>query len=195
MLSNNGNHRRPVDRRRLDNQVAKDLERDEGVREFAYPDPLSLLARKYGRLPWGFKQARELLAMVPESEEHGRPWTVGIGFTHGVTPDSRMSAPQARQQLRAKLNFYWNELTKVIPDIQEHPFVVQTVFYNMIFNLGRTRLSKFVNTLRFLKQRNYAQVADNLEKSLWYRQVGVRSKYLVDRIRTGTISKEHLFNG
>lgn len=187
--------RRPVDKVRLFNQVAADLERHEGIREFAYPDPLSLLARKYRRMPWGYKSGRELLALVPEGEEHGRPWTVGIGFTLGVTPDSRMSTQLAKQKLKEKLNFYWMELTKVVPDIQEHPYVVQTVFLNMTFNLGRARLAQFVNTLRFLKERNYAQVAKNLEQSLWWRQVGPRAVELVDRIRTGTIKEEHLFRG
>jgi len=187
--------RRPVDKVRLFGQAAADLERHEAVREYAYPDPLSLIARKYRRLPWGFKPARELLALIPEGEEHGRPWTVGIGFTHGVTPDSRMSATMARQKLKEKLNFYWEELTKVIPDIQDHPFVIQTVFLNMIFNLGRHRLSQFVNTLRFLKERNYAQVAKNLEQSLWFRQVGSRAVELVDRVRTNSIKKEHIWNG
>ena len=187
--------RRPVDKVRLFGQAAADLERHEAVREYAYPDPLSLIARKYRRLPWGFKPARELLALIPEGEEHGRPWTVGIGFTHGVTPDSRMSATMARQKLKEKLNFYWEELTKVIPDIQDHPFVIQTVFLNMIFNLGRHRLSQFVNTLRFLKERNYAQVAKNLEQSLWFRQVGSRAVELVDRVRTNSIKQEHIWNG
>lgn len=98
----------------------------------------------------------------------------------------------ARQKLKEKLVYYWNELTKVIPDINEHPFVIQTVFLNMIFNLGRVRLSKFENTLRFLRERNYAQVADNLEKSLWHRQVGGRAVELVERVRTNTIKQEHL---
>lgn len=187
--------RRPVDRVRLFGQAAADLERHEAVREYAYPDLLSLIARKYRRLPWGFKPAQELLALIPEGEEHGRPWTVGIGFTHGVTPDSRMTATMARQKLKEKLNFYWEELTKVIPDIQDHPFVIQTVFLNMIFNLGRHRLSQFVNTLRFLKERNYAQVAKNLEQSLWFRQVGSRAVELVDRVRTNSIKQEHIWNG
>lgn len=187
--------RRPVDKVRLFGQAAADLERHEAVREYAYPDPLSLIARKYRRLPWGFKPARELLALITEGEEHGRPWTVGIGFTHGVTPDSRMTATMARQKLKEKLNFYWEELTKVIPDIQDHPFVIQTVFLNMIFNLGRHRLSQFVNTLRFLKERNYAQVAKNLEQSLWFRQVGSRAVELVDRVRTNSIKQEHIWNG
>jgi GH24 family phage-related lysozyme (muramidase) len=184
--------RRQVNFQALYAQVGSDLERHEAFRRYAYPDPLSLLARKYRRLPWGFKPARQLLAQIPEGEEHGIPWTVGIGFAVGVTPDHIMELPMARQKLKEKLVYYWNELTKVIPDINEHPFVIQTVFLNMIFNLGRVRLSKFENTLRFLRERNYAQVADNLEKSLWHRQVGGRAVELVERVRTNTIKQEHL---
>jgi len=174
-------------------QTAADLVRHEAVREFAYPDPLSLLARKYRRLPWGFKPARELLAQIPEKEEHGRPWTVGVGFTQGVTPDSRMTREQSLRKLDEKVGKYAGDLQRLIPDITEHPFVIQTVFLNLIFNMGFGRLAKFKNTLAFLRQRNYRAVADNLEKSLWYRQVGTRAVELVERVRTLSIKQEHVF--
>lgn len=174
-------------------QTAADLVRHEAVREFAYPDVLSLIGRKYRRLPWGFRPARELLAQIPDKEEHGRPWTVGVGFTHGVTPDSRMSREQALRKLDEKIGKYAADLQRLVPDITEHPFVIQTVFLNLIFNIGLERLSKFRNTLAFLRQRNYEAVADNLEKSLWYRQVGTRAVELVERVRTLSIRQEHVF--
>lgn len=174
-------------------QTAADLVRHEAVREFAYPDPLSLLARKYRRLRWGFVPARELLAQIPEKEDHGRPWTVGVGFTHGVTPDSRMTRQQAMRKLDQKVGVFAGELQRLIPDITDHPFVIQTVFLNLIFNMGLERLAKFRNTLALLRQRNYEAVADNLEKSLWYRQVGTRAVELVERVRTLSIRPEHVF--
>ncbi len=174
-------------------QTAADLVRHEAIREFAYPDPLSLLARKYRRLKWGFVPARQLLEQVPEGEEHGRPWTVGVGFTQGVTPDSRMTREQSLRKLDEKVGKYAGDLQRLIPDITEHPFVIQTVFLNLIFNMGFERLAKFKNTLAFLRQRDYQSVADNLEKSLWYRQVGTRAVELVERVRTLSIKQEHVF--
>ncbi len=41
----------------LKRQVVADLNRHEGFREFAYPDPLSALYKKFSRLPWGLKPA------------------------------------------------------------------------------------------------------------------------------------------
>ena len=174
-------------------QTAADLVRHEAVREFAYPDPLSFIARKYRRLRWGFVPARQLLTQVAEKEEHGRPWTVGVGFTHGVTPDSRMSKQQAMRKLDDKVGVFAGDLQRLIPDITDHPFVIQTVFLNLIFNIGFTRLAKFRNTLAFLRDRNYEAVAANLEKSLWHRQVGRRAVELVERVRTLSIKPEHIF--
>lgn len=174
-------------------QTAADLVRHEALREFAYPDPLSLIARKYRRLPWGFKPARELLAQIPEKEEHGRPWTVGVGFAIGVTPDSRMTKEQAMRKLDEKIQIYAGDLQRLVPNITDHPFVVQTVFLNLMFNLGFERLAKFKNTLAFLDRKDYQAVADNLEKSLWYRQVGRRAVELVERLRTLSIKEEHVF--
>lgn len=175
---------------RLYRQVAADLRRHEGFREFAYPDPLSLLARKYRRLRWGFVPARELLATIPEGPENGHPWTVGYGFTTGVTPDSRVSNSMAARQLDSKMATYMAIAVRFIPDLMAHPFAVQTVFLNMAFNMGN-RLGTFKNTLAALRGRDYERVAANLKQSLWARQVGGRAAELIERVRTGHIQPEH----
>lgn len=56
----------------------------------------------------------------------------------------------------------------------------QRVLVNMAFNLGRNRLSKFKNMLRYVNEGNYLMAANEMIDSKWYSQVGRRSKELVD---------------
>lgn len=79
------------------------IEEYESYREFAYPDPASELARatRGMRLRWGFRPAREILAELPPEVASlpAKPWTCGIGTTHEVTPDTRMSRSDAAARL------------------------------------------------------------------------------------------------
>ena len=56
----------------------------------------------------------------------------------------------------------------------------QRVLVNMAFNLGRNRLSKFKNMLKYVNEGNYLMAANEMIDSKWYSQVGRRSKELVD---------------
>lgn len=174
-------------------QVRNDLIRHEGYREFAYPDPLSKIAKKYrGKdWPWGFVPARTLLEKIPEDERDGIPWTVGIGFTLGVNPDSRMPRQQAERMLDQKIFEYRDGVRSYFP-INEQPFVIQTVLVNMAFNLGVHGLSQWKNTLTDLRNKNYASAANRMRGSLWARQVGARATELIERTETLTIRQEHL---
>src|SRR5690606_33278837 len=62
--------------------------------------------------------------------------------------------------------------------------VRQRIMVNMAFNLGN-RLEGFKNTLAMIRAGDYVKAARNMEKSLWYRQVGRRSKELVKSMETG----------
>jgi len=59
---------------------------------------------------------------------------------------------------------------------------VQEILVNMMFNLGRTRLSKFNNFKAALKDKDYARAAVEGRDSLWYRQVGNRAERLMLRL-------------
>ena len=52
----------------------------------------------------------------------------------------------------------------------------------MMFNLGRTRLSKFKNFRAALKDKDFARAAVEGRDSLWYRQVGNRAERLMVRL-------------
>lgn len=175
-------------------QTLKDLDRHEGFEEFAYPDPLSVLAKKYParKYGWGKRPARQILAELGEREINGQPWTVGHGFTHGVTPDSRITREQSLKRLEPELIEHVKGLYSLYHDWDKEPLFVSTVLANMAFNMGTARLSKFAPTLAVLKAHKYEEAAARLEKTAWYKQVGVRSKELVARLRNQMIAPEHI---
>ncbi len=61
----------------------------------------------------------------------------------------------------------------------------QLVIADMCFNLGRTRLGGFVNTLAAMRAGNYAGAADGMLASLWASQVGNRAVRLAKMMREG----------
>ena len=183
---------------KLRDQVASDLDRDEGFREFAYPDPLSPLAKQYpaSRYKWGFRPAREILAevgvKVEDAERLGAPWTYGYGFTQGGNVDSRIDKQLARRKLEAHILEEDVRLDRTLSWYRDTSFVTKTVLINMSFNMGLKGLLGFRNTLNYMGIGNWKQAAANMRKNLWYQQVGSRAEYLSKRIETQTIASEHL---
>jgi len=60
---------------------------------------------------------------------------------------------------------------------------LKQIIANMMFNLGLAKLSQFVNLIKAIKKGDYEAAAQSMENSLWYKQVGNRSKRLVARMR------------
>lgn len=168
----------------LMDQYLEDARKHEGFREFAYPDPLSELARKYPRQPWGFKPAREILNFLGVKETKGVPWTVGYGYTHGVTPDHRFTREMAEHKLKEVILASIADAKRLVSNFEDQPDAVKTVLVSMAYNMGYTKLSGFRNTLRFAVNKDYTNMANGMEKSLWYSQTGRRAKELVKRVRT-----------
>jgi len=63
---------------------------------------------------------------------------------------------------------------------------VASVLQNMAFNLGRTKLNKFTRLKEAVKNEDYALMVESMRDSLWFDQVGERSKRLVTRIENLT---------
>ena len=68
-------------------------------------------------------------------------------------------------------------------DFYDLPEEAQQVIANMMFNMGRPRLSKFKAMKRGVDSRNWNAAADEMVDSSWYRQVTNRADRLVERIR------------
>lgn len=172
-------------------QVKSDLKRHESFREFAYPDPLSPLAKSQPSKEWGFRPAREI-ARAGTNLDLGAPWTYGYGFTENVNPDSRISQVQAERKLEEHVLEMNATLKEALPWYEIATFVTKTILINMAFNLGLKGLLKFRNTLAFVKAKDYTKAARNMTLSLWYKQVGSRARELVKRMETQTIEPQYV---
>lgn len=59
------------------------------------------------------------------------------------------------------------------------------VVVNMIFNLGAPRFSKFTNTIRYLRNKDYGNASLEMLDSQWAKQVGRRATRLSQMMREG----------
>lgn len=176
-------------------QTLSDLDRHEGFRQYAYPDPLSKIGKAYpqSKYGWGKSPARAIVASLGLKEVDGRPWTFGHGFTKGVTTDSSITKQLSIKRLETELHDHVHGLDALLPGwAVGFPLYVQTVVANMAYNMGIARLAKFDTTLKLLNTGRFAQAGTNLRKSLWFKQVGSRAEELVTRLETGSIAKADL---
>ena len=68
-------------------------------------------------------------------------------------------------------------------DFEDLPEEAQRIIANMMFNMGRPRLSKFKGMKRGVDARDWNAAADEMVDSNWYRQVTNRANRLVERMR------------
>ena len=77
-----------------------------------------------------------------------------------------------------------DDANKYLPKAGRQPPVVQKVLIDMSFNMGLTKLNGFTEMRKALLKGDYNKAADEMIDSKWYRQVGDRSKRLVDMMRS-----------
>ena len=75
-------------------------------------------------------------------------------------------------------------------NFDELPEEVQLILANMMFNMGRTRLSKFTKLKLAVDDEDWMEASIQMEDSRWYKQVPNRAERLCKRMR----EKSWLFN-
>ena len=60
----------------------------------------------------------------------------------------------------------------------------KSILVDMCFNMGWPTLSKFKKMFAALERGHYAEAADQMMDSKWYRQVGIRGRKLVESMRS-----------
>ena len=140
-------------------QLREELERDEGCVYQIYNDHLGYPTFGIGHLVTG------------HDKEHG--WSVGTD----------VEEDRVREVFEQDVQTVLSDCEILYPDFYDLPEEAQLIIANMMFNMGRTRLSKFKGMKRGVDAQDWNAAADEMVDSAWYNQVTNRANRLVERMR------------
>lgn len=140
-------------------KLRQELAEDEGCKYEIYLDHLGLPTFGIGHL------------VVEGDPEHGQP--VGTA----------VDEERVRQVFSLDIASTLDECQVLYPDFDELPEEAQLIIANMMFNMGRPRLSKFKGMKAGVDAKDWSRAADEMVDSRWYDQVTNRAKRLVARMR------------
>ena len=63
--------------------------------------------------------------------------------------------------------------------------VRKRVIINMVFNIGAGGVSRFRRMIEAIEQKNWAKASEEMQDSMWYRQVGARAERLCEMMENG----------
>ena len=116
--------------------------------------------------------------------------TFGIGHLvtesdpeQGQSLGTPVSSDRVAEAFESDIQSVLRDCNILYSDFDDLPEEAQQVIANMMFNLGRPRLSKFAGMKRGVDARDWNQAADEMVDSNWYRQVTNRADRLVERVR------------
>jgi len=140
-------------------QLREEIAEDEGCKYEIYLDHLGLPTFGIG-------------ALVKENDpEQGQP----VG-----TP---VDEERVRQRFNLDIAVTIDDCKVLDEDFDDLPEECQHIIANMMFNMGRPRLSKFKGMKAGVDARDWNRAADEMVDSRWYDQVTNRAKRLVARMR------------
>ena len=140
-------------------ELRKQLEIDEGVKYEIYNDHLGYPTFGVGHL------------VLETDPEYGRP----VGTT--------VSESRVVEVFKLDCESVLIDCNILYEDFADLPEEAQQIIANMMFNMGRTRLSKFKGMKRGVDAKDWNAAADEMVDSRWYRQVTNRANRLVERMR------------
>ena len=140
-------------------QLREELKIDEGVKYEIYLDHLDLPTFGIGHL------------VLDDDAEHGQ----AVGTV--------VSVERVNECFASDVGVVLSECNILYPDFETLPEEVQLIIANMMFNMGRPRLSKFKGMKRGVDAQDWNAAADEMVDSAWYRQVTNRADRLVQRMR------------
>ena len=143
-------------------KLREEIKYDEGSVNEIYLDHLGLATFGIGHL------------VTEWDEEYG--WEIG-------TP---VSEDRCNEVFDSDIQIVLADCKQLYPDFNELPEEVQRIIANMMFNMGRPRLSKFKGMKAGVDARDWNKAADEMVDSRWYRQVTNRAERLVKRMRNVT---------
>ena len=140
-------------------KLREEIKYDEGSVNEIYLDHLGLATFGIGHL------------VTEWDEEYG--WEVGTS----------VSTDRCNEVFDSDIQIVLSDCERLYPDFNDLPEEVQRIIANMMFNMGRPRLSKFKGMKSGVDARDWQKAADEMVDSRWYRQVTKRADRRVERMR------------
>jgi lysozyme len=127
--------------------------------------------------------------------------TIGVGFNLGDSDNQkivremgynvddlingkvRLKDNEIKRLYNKSIVKSYNDARKWLTNFDDQPDDVKKAVIDMSFNLGYTKLSKFVKTKDALMKKDYNRAADEMLDSKWARQVKGRSETLSSMVR------------
>ena len=115
--------------------------------------------------------------------------TFGIGHLvlesdpeHGAEVGTPVSEDRVDECFEKDVETVIEDCKKLHDGWDGYPEEVKQIVANMMFNMGRTRLSKFKNHNKALVAGDWKEAANEGRDSRWYRQVTNRAERLMSRL-------------
>ena len=140
-------------------KLREELKRDEGCVHSVYLDHLNLPTTGIGHL------------LTEWDEEYGKP----VG--------TEVSEDRVNELFAKDIQVTIDECKVLYEYFDDLPEEAQRIIANMMFNLGRPRLSKFKKMYEAVMDANWIEAAIQMEDSLWAKQVPKRAERLCERMR------------
>lgn len=132
------------------------------------------------------KHLYESEAKVPHAYQDSKGyWTIGVGRLIDKRLGGGLSDDEIEYLLSNDMKKAEIAARKLVKNFDALTDNRKVVILDLAFNLGETKLAKFVNTLKAINEGRWEDAAKGMENSLWYVQVGKRSKKLVQMMRQG----------
>ena len=140
-------------------ELREEIAKDEGRVNSVYLDHLSLKTVGIGHLvnEW--------------DEEYDKP----VG-----TP---VSEERVNELFAKDIEVTISECKELFDNFDDLPEEVQKICANMMFNMGRPRLSKFKMFRAALNKKDWPECASQMQDSRWHKQVTNRANRLISRMR------------
>ena len=140
-------------------RLKEEIKDDEGYKNEIYLDHLSLKTLGVGHL-------------IKETDPE---YDLEVG-TH--IDDERVN-----ELFEQDINVTIDECRKLYYDFDKLPEEAQHIIANMMFNMGRPRLSRFHKMKRAIENSEWKEAANQMIDSKWYKQVPNRAGRLVQRMK------------
>ena len=140
-------------------QLREELKIDEGVKYEIYLDHLSLPTCGVGHL-------------IKETDPE-----------YGLEVGTKIDEERVNELFDEDIKVTLDECTYLYEDFYTLPEEAQLIIANMMFNLGRPRLSRFLKMKKHIDNRDFVSASEEMKNSKWYRQVTNRADRLVQRMK------------